>query len=152
MPGLTTRSRIGAQAACLSRYVAAITARVNSRESIEGLTAFSTIPVVNALDDWAHPMQMLADLQTLEEKFGSLKGLRMAYLGDIRNNVTYDLMRSGALMGFTVAVAGPKGADYELEDGVVQECQALAAANGGAIEVCECESLGAVALFSGQCD
>ena len=47
---------------------------------------------------------------TIEEKFGSLKGIRMAYLGDIRNNVTYDLMRSGALMGFTVAVAPVAGA------------------------------------------
>ena len=134
---LGSKETYGDTGACLSRYVAAITARVKSREQIAGLTATSSVPVVNALDDWAHPMQMLADLQTLEEKFGSLKGLRMAYLGDIRNNVTYDLMRSGALMGFTVAVAGPKGADYELEDGVVQECQALAAANGGAIEVCE---------------
>ena len=50
-------------------------------------------------------MQILADMQTIEEKFGSLKGIRMAYLGDIRNNVTYGLMCGGALMGFTVAVA-----------------------------------------------
>ena len=134
---LGKKETYGDTGACLSRYVAAITARVTSREQINGLTATAAVPVVNALDDWAHPMQMLADLQTMEEKFGSLKGLRMAYLGDIRNNVTYDLMRSGALMGFTVAVAGPKGAQFELEDGVVQECEALAAANGGAIELCE---------------
>jgi ornithine carbamoyltransferase len=134
---LGKKETYGDTGACLSRYVAAITARVTSREQINGLTATADVPVVNALDDWAHPMQMLADLQTIEEKFGSLKGLRMAYLGDIRNNVTYDLMRSGALMGFTVAVAGPKGPDYELEDGVVAECEALAAANGGAIELCE---------------
>jgi len=63
--------------------------------------------------------------------------VRLAYLGDIRNNVTYDLMRSGSLMGFTVAVAGPKGAQFGLEDGVVDECMALAAANGGGIEVCD---------------
>jgi len=47
---------------------------------------------------------VLADMQTMEEKFGSLKGLRMAYLGDIRNNMTYDLMRGGSLMGFTVLI------------------------------------------------
>lgn len=134
---LGKKETYGDTGACLSRYVAAITARVTSREQINGLTATAAVPVVNALDDWAHPMQMLADLQTMEEKFGSLKGLRMAYLGDIRNNVTYDLMRSGALMGFTVAVAGPKGPDYELEDGVVQECEALAAAGGGKVEVCD---------------
>ena len=134
---LGKKETYGDTGACLSRYVAAITARVTSREQIDGLTATADVPVVNALDDWAHPMQMLADLQTLEEKFGSLKGLRLAYLGDIRNNVTYDLMRSGALMGFTVAIAGPKGDQYELEDGVVQECEALAAAGGGKIEVCD---------------
>jgi len=133
---LGKKETYGDTGACLSRYVAAITARVTSREQIDGLCATAAVPVVNALDDWAHPMQMLADLQTMEEKFGSLKGLRMAYLGDIRNNVTYDLMRSGALMGFTVAVAGPKGAQFELEDGVVQECEVLAAANGGKVEVC----------------
>ena len=133
---LGKKETYGDTGACLSRYVTAITARVTSREQINGLCATASVPVVNALDDLAHPMQMLADLQTLEEKFGSLKGLRMAYLGDIRNNVTYDLMRSGALMGFTVAVAGPKGAQFEIEDGIVEECQALAAANGGKIEVC----------------
>jgi len=133
---LGKKETYGDTGACLSRYVAAITARVTSREQINGLTATANVPVVNALDDWAHPMQMLADLQTIEEKFGSLKGVRMAYLGDIRNNVTYDLMRSGALMGFTVAVGGPKGADFELEDGVLQECEALSAAHGGKVEVC----------------
>ena len=133
---LGKKETYGDTGACLSRYVAAITARVTSREQINGLTAQAHVPVVNALDDWAHPMQMLADLQTMEEKFGSLKGLRMAYLGDIRNNVTYDLMRSGALMGFTVAVAGPKGPQFEIEDGVLSECEALAKTGGGKVEVC----------------
>ena len=134
---LGKKETYGDTGACLSRYVAAITARVTSREQINGLTATADVPVVNALDDWAHPMQILADMQTLEEKFGSLKGLKMAYLGDIRNNVTYDLMRGASLMGYTIAVAGPKGAEFELEDGVVQECQALAAASGGKIEICD---------------
>ena len=134
---LGKKETYGDTGACLSRYVAAITARVTSREQIAGLTATADVPVVNALDDWAHPMQILADMQTIEEKFGSLKGVKMAYLGDIRNNVTYDLMRGGALMGYTVAVAGPQGAQYEMEDGVVAECEALAAASGGKIEVCK---------------
>ena len=127
---LGKKETYGDTGACLSRYVAAITARVTSREQINGLTATADVPVVNALDDWAHPMQILADLQTMEEKFGSLKGLKMAYLGDIRNNVTYDLMRGASLMGFSIAVAGPKGEMFELEDGVVQECEVLAAASG----------------------
>ena len=69
---LGKKETYGDTGACLSRYVAAITARVTSREQINGLTAQAHVPVVNALDDWAHPMQMLADLQTIEEKFGSL--------------------------------------------------------------------------------
>ena len=163
---LGKKETYGDTGACLSRYVAAITARVTSREQIDGLTATADVPVVNALDDWAHPMQILADMQTIEEKKGGLSGVRMAYLGDIRNNMTYDLMRGGSLMGFTVAVAGPSGPDYvrpapsrfcadersrkqkklrliwlrccgqEIEDGVVDECEALAAVGGGAIELC----------------
>ena len=109
---LGKKETYGDTGACLSRYVAAITARVTSREQIDGLTATADVPVVNALDDWAHPMQILADMQTIEEKKGGLSGVRMAYLGDIRNNMTYDLMRGGSLMGFTVAVAGPSGPDY----------------------------------------
>lgn len=74
--------------------------------------------------------------QTIEEKFGGLKGIRMAYLGDIRNNMTYDLMRGGSLMGFTVAAAGPSGPEFAIEDGVLDECEALAAASGGGFQVC----------------
>jgi len=134
---LGKKESYGDTGACLSRYVAAVTARVKSRAQIAGLCEHADVPIVNALDDWAHPMQILADMQTIEEKFGSLKGVKMAYLGDIRNNVTYDLMRAGSLMGYTVAVAGPKGAAYELEDGVVQECEALCKASGGKIELCD---------------
>mmetsp|Transcript_4604 Transcript_4604/g.14694 ORF Transcript_4604/g.14694 Transcript_4604/m.14694 type:complete len:249 (-) Transcript_4604:35-781(-) len=90
--------------AVLSRMADAVTARVKSRDQIEGLAAWSTIPIINALDDLAHPMQMLADLQTIaEHKRGgdvdSLKGVSLAFSGDCQNNVTYDLMRAGALCG-----------------------------------------------------
>jgi len=80
--------------AVLSRMADAVTARVKSRDQIEGLAAWSTIPIINALDDLAHPMQMLADLQTIaEHKRGgdvdSLKGVSLAFSGDCQNNVTY---------------------------------------------------------------
>ena len=102
------------------RHVHAVTARVNSREQIAGLAANSTIPIVNALDDYAHPMQMLADLQVMSEHLGvgpsstmdGLAGVKLAFVGDIQNNVTYDLMRAGCLMGMEVSVSGPTGADY----------------------------------------
>merc|ERR1719424_347930 len=87
--------------AVLSRMVDAVTARVGTRDQIAGLAATATVPIVNALDDFAHPMQMLADLQTIAEKKGSLdlSGVSLAYAGDACNNVTYDLMRAGIIMG-----------------------------------------------------
>ena len=121
--------------AVLSRMADAVTARVKSRDQIAGLSANSTIPVVNALDDYAHPMQMLADLQTIaEHKAGGdargLKGLKLAFVGDCQNNVTYDLMRAGALVGLDVAVAGPPGSDWAVEASVLDECAELAAKPG----------------------
>merc|ERR1719456_274068 len=77
----------------LSRMCQGITARVTSRASLKALAQVATVPVVNALDDYAHPMQMLADLLTIIEYKGTVRGLQMAYLGDLENNVTYDLMR-----------------------------------------------------------
>merc|ERR1711920_827147 len=92
--------------AVLSRMVQGITARVNSRKPLRSLAQVSTIPVINALDDCGHPMQMCADLLTVLEKKGSLEGLTMAYFGDLENNVTYDLMRTAALMGYNLHLAG----------------------------------------------
>mmetsp|Transcript_19468 Transcript_19468/g.58926 ORF Transcript_19468/g.58926 Transcript_19468/m.58926 type:complete len:321 (-) Transcript_19468:60-1022(-) len=129
--------------AVLSRMADAVTARVKSRDQIEGLAAWSTIPIINALDDLAHPMQMLADLQTIaEHKRGgdvdSLKGVSLAFSGDCQNNVTYDLMRAGALCGLDVRVAGPKGADFDIEPGVLEECAELTKAPGaGTVTVCD---------------
>lgn len=113
--------------AVLSRMVDAATARVNSRKQIAGLAASSTIPIINALDDWAHPMQMLADLQVMIEHSGSsdLSGASLAFVGDIQNNVTYDLMRAGCIMGMDVRVSGPKGEDYDPDPEVLAECAEL---------------------------
>lgn len=124
--------------AVLSRMADAITARVKTREQIAGLSANSTIPVVNALDDYAHPMQMLADLQVMLEHRGigasetmdGLQGAKFAFVGDIQNNVTYDLMRAGCIMGMEVKVAGPQGDDYQPEVSVLEECAALTTTGG----------------------
>ncbi|EGB03944.1 ornithine carbamoyltransferase [Aureococcus anophagefferens] len=131
--------------AVLSRMADAVTARVKSRDQIAGLAANATIPIVNALDDYAHPMQMLADLQTIVEHKGgdapdverALGGKALAFVGDCCNNVTYDLMRAGALMGLDVRVAGPTGEGFDVEPSVLEECAALSAApGGGAVTVC----------------
>ena len=93
----------------LSRYVDVIMARVMKRDDIAALAKHATIPVINGLDDFAHPCQILTDLFTIVEKkgFASLSGLKLTYLGDIRNNVTYDLMRAACIMGIHITVAGP---------------------------------------------
>ena len=105
---LGEKETVADTARTLSRFVDAVTARVRSRATVAELCAHSAIPVINALDDYAHPCQILADLLTLRQRFGwPLAGLRMAYLGDTRNNVTYDLMRAACLLHIDLHVAGP---------------------------------------------
>merc|ERR1719401_2199229 len=105
----------------LSRMCQGITARVKSRASLRSLASVSAIPIINALDDYGHPMQMLADLLTIVEHKGTWEGLKMAYLGDLENNVTYDLMRTAALMGYDLHLAGAG----DIEDAVWKEVEKL---------------------------
>lgn len=132
---LGVKESISDAAKVLSRYCDAVSARVNSRDSVMGLANNSSIPIINALDDFAHPMQMLADMQTMEEKHGSLKGVTLAFVGDIQNNVTYDLMRSACIMGFDMRVAGPAGGDYDVDPAVLAHCAELSAVGGGSASV-----------------
>lgn len=119
----------------LSRFVNVVMARLNHREDVRQLAANSTIPIINALDDFAHPCQMLADLLTIIEKKGKVEGLTMAYCGDLRNNVTYDLMRLASVMGYTINVAGPEGEGYDIEQEVLDECKELCAKSGGKVNI-----------------
>ena len=75
----------------LSRYVDAIVVRTHAHEPLERFAAAATVPVINGLSQTAHPCQALADLITVKERFGTLTGLRLAYLGDARNNVAASL-------------------------------------------------------------
>ncbi|KAK2960406.1 ornithine transcarbamylase [Blattamonas nauphoetae] len=117
----------------LSRFVNVVMARLNKRSDCRQLAHNSTIPVINALDDFAHPCQMLADLLTIIEKKQKVEGLKMAYCGDIQNNVTYDLMRLASVMGFEIHVAGPSGEGYDAEKEVIDECNELCAKSGGKV-------------------
>lgn len=120
----------------LSRMADIIMARVNKRTDIKQLADNCTIPVINALDDFAHPCQMLADLQCImEHKDMPIEQLKMCYSGDIHNNVTYDIMRLAAVMGFELRVAGPALPGYEIEQEVLDECKELCAKSGGKIIV-----------------
>ena len=111
----------------LSRWVHGIVARAFSQKAIEELAAHATIPVINALSDLYHPCQALCDFFTLEEKFGSARGLKLAYVGD-GNNVCHSLMVAGARVGAHVRIATPAG--YEPDADIVAAARRAAATRG----------------------
>jgi ornithine carbamoyltransferase len=100
----------------LSRYLDAIAIRTYDHGEVEELDAGATVPVLNALTERAHPLQALADLLTIRERFGTLEGVRVAWVGD-GNNVCASLAEGCALAGAELVCASPAG--YELRDAVV---------------------------------
>jgi len=112
---LTRGESIGDTGRVLSRYVQAIVVRAGSHEVVEELASAAEVPVINGLTPAHHPCQALADLLTLQERFGELIGLRVAYVGD-GNNVARSLAILGQAAGVEVHVASPQG--YGLEPGV----------------------------------
>ncbi|MBV9292400.1 MAG: ornithine carbamoyltransferase [Frankiales bacterium] len=116
----------------LSRYVAAIVIRTFGQDRIEALAEAASVPVVNALTDYAHPCQALADLQTIREKKGGLAGVTLSYLGD-GNNMAHSLLLAGALAGMHVRVASPPG--FEPIDQVVRRANQINEASGGSAMV-----------------
>jgi len=93
----------------LSRYVDAIVWRTFAQERLTAMASGASAPIVNALSDEFHPCQVLADLQTLAERKGALKGLRLAYFGDGANNMAHSLMLGGVTAGIHVTIAAPRG-------------------------------------------
>jgi ornithine carbamoyltransferase len=91
-----------------SRYVSAVMIRAYQHSTIEEFAHYATIPVINGLSDREHPCQLLADIMTINEHFGHLCGLRVAWIGD-GNNVCNSLLLSSALTGMEIVVASPKG-------------------------------------------
>ncbi len=93
----------------LSRYVDAIVWRTYGQARLSAMAETATVPIVNALSDKFHPCQVLADLQTITERIGSLRGLRMSYFGDGANNMAHSLMLGGVTAGMDVTIAAPDG-------------------------------------------
>ena len=91
----------------LSRYVDAIVVRTNAHEPLERFAAAATVPVINGLSHAAHPCQALADVMTIKERFGTLAGLRLAYLGDARNNVAKSLGEAAMMCGVSITFGCP---------------------------------------------
>lgn len=118
-----------------SRFVDLIAARVFKREDIRELAKHSNVPVINMLDDFAHPCQILSDFQTIKEKKNRLKDLKLSYFGDAHNNVTYDLMRMTAMFGLRMDVACPKGVEYSPEQEVLDEVAELSRNTGAEVSI-----------------
>ena len=129
---LGERESVRDVAQCLERWVHGIVARVFSQDTLDELAANARVPVINALSDRFHPCQAFADFFTLEERFGTLRGLKFAYIGD-GNNMCHSLMLAGARVGAHIKVATPAG--YEPDAAVVAEAKRAAREARGKIEI-----------------
>jgi len=116
----------------LSGYLDGLMIRTFHQSAVEELAQFSSIPVINGLTDDYHPCQVLADLMTLIEHFGELKGRKLAYIGD-GNNMANSLMIGAAKVGLDIAIAAPKG--YEPQAEMVELAQAIAKDTGSVVTV-----------------
>ncbi len=125
--GLGTRESVEDVAGALSGWVDVIAARVFSHETVTRLRDGASIPIINALSDREHPLQMFADMLTLREQFGTLNGLKLAYIGD-GNNVLNSLLLTGARLGVSISAACPAG--YEPERSFVDEARQIASSEG----------------------
>ena len=130
--GLGRRETIADTAAVLSRYVQGIVLRTFGQDRIDELAAHATVPVVNALTDLEHPCQALADLQTLQQAFGDVRGRTLTYVGD-GNNVAHSLLVACAQAGVDVRVAHPEG--YGPDERVVTAARTIADAGGSEVVV-----------------
>lgn len=132
--GLTKRESPRDVARVISSMADVIMARVYAHQSVVELAANATVPVINGLSDWAHPCQAIADLATLQEHFGTLQGLHLAYIGDA-NNVARSLLNACVKTGMSFRIAAPRG--YQLDQGLVQHALSGAAQSGSQILTCD---------------
>jgi ornithine carbamoyltransferase len=132
--GLGQREPVADVARVLSRYVDVIAARTYSHDTLLDLARHAEIPVVNALSDEEHPCQALADLLTVLESCGRLRGVRLAYVGD-GFNVAASLAEGAALCGVDFAMASPAG--YSLSEPTLRLVERLAQENGGSVQTFE---------------
>lgn len=135
----------------LERWMHVIVLRTYSHDTIIEMAANSKIPVINALSDLEHPCQAIADFMTLEERFGSLEGLKFTYLGD-GNNVCHSLILAAASLGVHCTVATPKGFGPKLD--IVHKALAIAENTGGSLTLThdpQKAATGAEAIYTDVC-
>jgi ornithine carbamoyltransferase len=117
----------------LSRYVDAIVWRTYGQARLSAMAETATVPIVNALSDKFHPCQVLADLQTIAERIGSLRGLQMSFFGDGANNMAHSLMLGGVTAGMDVTIAAPNG--FGPDPSVLAAAERRAADTGASVTV-----------------
>jgi len=116
----------------LERWVDVIVLRTFAQETIEGMARYASVPVINALSDVEHPCQALADYLSLQERYGDLRKITLAYVGD-GNNVAHSLLLTSACLGSSIRIATPKG--YEVNARIFADAKKIAKQTGGSIEV-----------------
>jgi ornithine carbamoyltransferase len=131
---LDAREKLSDIAHNLERWVDVIVLRTFAHRTVEGMAEHAYVPVINALSDLEHPCQALADYFTLQERFGDLRKVCLAYVGD-GNNVAHSLLLTGASLGGTVRLATPSG--YGPDKQIVSDALELASHTGAVIEILE---------------
>jgi ornithine carbamoyltransferase len=116
----------------LDRQVAMIVWRTFTQSGLVEMAENSAVPVINSLSDEFHPCQLLADLMTIREKLGSLKGKVLSFIGDASNNMAHSYLLAGATAGMKVRIAGP--AKYQPNSKVVERAREIAATTGGSVD------------------
>lgn len=119
----------------LSRYLDCIMIRAYSHEDVKLLAKYADIPIINGLTDYEHPCQVLADLFTIKEKKKKLSGLKLAFIGDGKNNMANSLLYGCAKVGMDIAVASPK--EFLPDKEVVEKARIDAMMNGSKITLTE---------------
>jgi ornithine carbamoyltransferase len=127
---LGQRESIADVARVISGYVSAIMARVFEHQHVVELAKWASIPVINGLSDYNHPCQGMADALTIMEKFGSLKGINVTYVGD-GNNVAISLMHICAKLGANFTIASP--ADYDILPKAIDDAKVFAQTSGSTL-------------------
>ncbi|MBQ3436377.1 ornithine carbamoyltransferase [Candidatus Saccharibacteria bacterium] len=127
------KESIADTARVLSRFYDGIEYRGFDQKIVEDLAKYASVPVWNGLTDECHPTQVLADFMTIEEHFGKLEGLTLAFVGDARNNVANSLMAMSAKMGVNYIACGPE--ELRPSDDIVAQCLPIAEKNGCTITI-----------------
>lgn len=129
---LGVRETIADTARVLSRYVDGVMIRTFAQEDVVEFAKYADVPVINALTDLSHPCQVMADLLTIKEHFGTLDKLKLAYVGD-GNNMAHSLMAGCAIFGMDVSIGCPK--NYEPDENYAAKCFEIAKRTGSKIQI-----------------